>query len=718
MDDDATVRAEGAAATAPVPGVWRLALGTPAVMLAYTLPLGIGAAVGSVGRLWAAPAGWVRIQNGDVVLASDVPLWWSALWIVLALLGHGFGLTAATRAAVLAAHGEGASLRRTFGAVARRPGTVAIACVAPLAVVAAAFACSALVASVPVIGWVLTIALLLTAAWALPLLLAWPAFVMRAGDGKRAVTEAFGAMTDELRPTRVAQRRLLLLAVAGAGASWGSSAVVGLIPGAPFGPATVEALRYLVAAIVALLGIAVVVTEALRCFPSLTALAAQAAQPARAAGGRAASHVTTTGARAGGWAALAGAPLVALLFAVAHPPAVVDTNVVATGPVHDQAFVVGIGDGTLASSALRGYERRFSLCDSAACARASSLGPFASAPTARSDGSAFLAHVGHTSEGFELRGMVVDRAGLTARDGDDRLPIVPRRTTVLVPVPADERSVSGVDRRSNGQQMTLAAVDGRDGPVIAWMMNDSTTVAGSDATTLRVTFCADADCASSTTAETLVPSRVVVTTAIRVAVAEDTAVVTIGGNASYTDTAQVVTLAKDGTTTRTVLVGPNPDSGHALDDAPVPVAIGRDGLPRLLYRAGADSALTYARCSDLACTSAERARIAVADTARMPLSFLLDATDRPLIPLRTLSPAALSVLSCLDATCTATQQKVLVETLPTPAESTPLGTRTAEIGIGRDGLPAVLTDAVPRSRSGGLWLGSLVTCSQARCGTD
>lgn len=693
-------------------GAWRLVFRSPTVVLAYAAPVAAGTVLALIGWVWAAPTGWIRVQNGHLGNTLATPAWWTPLWALVAVAGIAFGITAATRAALVRAYGGHEHLGATLRAVARTPVALLIAAVVPAAAIAAVAGLRAVTTAAPIIGWPLVLVAVTLLAGSLSLAVAWPPVAVGHLRLRSAVrTAAWRRDTGPGGRRSVGFRMCSLLLVAGV-ASWGAVMLRGWATDQPNGFDLWTGALAVIWAWTALASIGVVVTAAVDGART-PLLEATSAAPRRYRSDRARL-------------ALAGALTLAPALAVSgttalHPSSVVDITIARTSPAYTAAQAVTVGDRVVVATAVPGMRTTVDVCTATDCAPTPSLRGFGWTVAARADGSALFAHVHAVGDDAYVLSTVVANADDLRRPAPNGALRLDQVSSTPHAVARAEPGASGpfhLDETINRSSIAVA-VDAAHGlPVIAWVLNDQVFRDGADTSILRLIWCHDSSCSTSTTTSTPLDRRIGWASAVRVVRDDSTAVVSLGGNAEYADRALVVTVTELGASTKTVIAGPSVDESADLYDAPVALALGADRQPRLLYREGSGAALVYVRCDDLACTSTQRTRLPMSDAAVSPASFTIDATDRPLIPFTTSDQTAAGVLSCLDTACESTERRVLADTMPSQEVGDNFSLwPVSEITVDSAGLPVLLVNAVI-PRIAGKWYdtGMLIRCNRARCG--
>lgn len=682
----------------------QIALGSPGPILAYALPAAVGVMLGALGAFLTTSLDDYLIIGGALIPRSSLSPW-VALWWVGALIGHGIGTVAATRQTAMRAAGVDESVLHSIAKAVRRPVAVAFAAVLPVVILAVTLATLLLLNAMVFLGGLVVVAIVFVILWSIPLLAGWPILVMRDRALRAAARTGWRELQDSYGRGLSLRWPVAAFLIGGIAVNAAVTRLVGDPVETRWGSTIVTADRTIVLALVTVLIVAAASRRALQRSGELTA--------------------TVPAARAGLLSAMAAvlalvAPAVGeAAFLAAHPREIVDISAATTSAANSdyqaaplsggRAFVVG-ADIFAGSTAWA--------CAPNECTHSQDLDFVTWATAPRGDGSAVLAGIVPSTDGFAVRVLTVDpRADVM---GDDEPLLRDRDAATVLELPnLEDRSTVLTSGDVLGTRIAVSAA-GR-APVVATVMNDYArsarhrTEAGSPQR-LYVSLCADAPCSAARTVEfdrgdRLVGDGSVVSV---VGTASGDAVVAIGSLDPSLPGLEILHVRANGESTTTVV----DDADTAVADRDLALAgsalrLGSDGLPRLLHRAEGSTDLVYVTCHDLACADRDSTVIPTDDALGAEPRFVLTAGDRPLIPILA-APDRLDLLSCDDASCTDVSRSAFIEGRSPKRWSQ--GPSSLAVELSPDARPVIVTEITPNGvgeRSNNL---TVVTCRDERCG--
>ena len=262
-----------------------------------------------------------------------------------------------------------------------------------------------------------------------------------------------------------------------------------------------------------------------------------------------------------------------------------------------------------------------------------------------------------------------------------------------------------------------------------------------------IVFCDDDACSSATTKTTQLewignaPSRASIDVAVT---ADGTAVVTLADRFdSRSDVPipalRVISAQADGAELRVeapelaAVVESEESPSFGYDETfGAQIELGADGLPVILSRPEDSSALRLFTCADTSCSSTSARDLSGYDAGLRTPAFAIDASGRPLIALADKRRASLDLIDCLDAGCADLESRSIAKLAKgddlstTEALALSLDSRGNPIIAVGDRLAGdVRTDVdtfdyepgearPPRNEE--RWAGTVLNCSDARCG--
>lgn len=727
QSDAASSTTDTAYRSLTAPGVFAIAWGRP--ILAYAVPMVLAAVLTGAAALLLPAREGLRAVNGTFVslapLAEQAAVWIVAL--VLILLAHAFGITAATALMNEAYERRGGTVLSAWRVALRRWPAVLLAMAGAFLsiLLVLAFALGAVLQPVAaIIAAAVVLILLLVAA---PLLAAWPRIVAGDSPWRSTLAWAWRSRSNPLLPGESGTVRgaLFWLLAGTAVVRWLTGLLIGLLPATAASIASM-ACDWLIPSAIALLMTAILVrTAGLRSEEPLTTLVPDASAPRRLA------------------PALVGLTLLVMpalaLGAVYATSAFGITTYSASqnDRMSPKSTVLPLGRGGERAALLSQYpgsDTSLDYCEDQACGTgdlATSI--LATDAATLPDGSLMVAQwipraqdAGGPAR-FELHAVHVEPGPIR------HLPDVPAGSKTLRPG-GDRSTLFTFEAPEIGEHiylrdntwLTETAVDLiGDKPVIAAIVADGFHAKEAE---LAFLFCDDASCTSATAQTTHLPWKAMYSASgfDLVASPDGTAAVAIAqrpeeGRAPL----QVVTATRSTAPHIEQLdVAPtSPDQwkSHLSDTYwGVDAQIGADGHPVLLYRPAHDSQLALYTCTDTACAQSQRTDIDSdvlgSGAAFYPPSFIIDSTGRPLIGTVNAQNRTLTAVSCLDTRCAKTRSHALAELrMATNGAETPLA-----MNLDPAGNPLIAVGYPLRDLPGGdlKQHATVISCRTARCGAD
>ena len=747
------------------PRAWALVLLSPAPALAYGVPVIIAAVAATVAALSIVPRDALVLINGNVteVAGTTEALVAAAIAVILLCAGHAFGITAATHSLIANTTDARLPAPAAWRRAAGRPGLVALAFVGALAIAVAGVAASVALAIAPVqaiVGLVVALIVLIVAA---PLLLAWPQLVLRSASWGQALARGWRSGKDvvsgrtEDRSPRVS---LIIAAVVVVGIGVGLRLLAGLMLQSLLSAMVSVALGIVVPAALVLFLTAVAVRAVIVREESRARIGTQPIVPLPAPSwAQKDSDVGTRGGALVGLAVLLVPALLAAPLALVNPWGFVSYSAVTVPSIEDSASIVPVGDdGTAVLSANVGYDRySLRLCHGASCSPISTLSSYLSTDTiGTDDGGLFTAQwmfVGDEEDTadnrFELDAVSTSADELrrwddTTRQGERTSTEPPGSRTTLASFDSTFNEDDEVDTRTVTDRSAVAVSNDSAHPVIAAVARRT---GGPPEATMWIVFCDDAACSSATTKTTQLewignaPSRASIDVAVT---ADGTAVVTLANREdSRADVPapalRVISGKADGAELRVEapelapVVESEESSGFGYDETfGAQIELGADGLPVILSRPEDSSELRLFTCADIACSSTSASDLTGYDAGLRTPAFAIDESGRPLVAVANERRESLDLISCLDAKCTNLESRSIAkltrnedlrstEALALSLDSHGNPIIAAGERLAGDIRPDVATisyddDYGRPDRNEESWAGTVVNCSDARCG--
>ena len=747
------------------PRAFELAFLSPAPALAYAVPVAVAVILATVVALTIVPRDAVAIVNGNLtqLASSTAVLVASVIAAILLCAGHAFGITAATHSLIANATDSSLPARGAWRRAARRPGLVALAFVGALALFVAAVAASIALIIAPL--WtiaglvVVLIALIVTA----PLLLAWPQIVLGDTSWGTALARGWRSGRDivsgraEDRTPRVT---LVIAAALTIGVGVGLKLLADLIPQSLLSAMVAVAVGLIVPAVFVLLMTAIAVRAVIVREESRARIGTEPIVPHAAPSWSAPEpDAGTRGGALVGLAVLLVPALLAAPLVLVNPWGFVSYSAVTVPSIEDSASIVPVGDdGTAVLSANVGYDRfSLRLCEGASCSPISTLSSSLSTATVETDdGGLFTAQwmfVGDEEDTadnrFELDAVSTSADELrewddTNRSGGPSSSIPPGDRTTVASLDSTFSDDDEVDARTVTDRSAVAVSNDGEHPVIAAVARRT---GGPPEATMWIVFCDDDACSSATTKTTQLewiggsPSSA----SIDVVVTDDgTAVVTLADRADSrmdvpVPALRVISTKADGAEPRVeapALADATQDGESRYSEYDetfgARVELGADGLPVILSRPEESTALRLITCADASCSIAATRDLTGYDARSRTPAFVIDESGRPLIAVADKRRASLDLIDCLDAACSDLESRSIATLAPGDDLSS---TEALALGLDSRGNPIIAvgdrlagdvrTDVdtfdyepgearPPRNEE--RWAGTVLNCSDARCG--
>ena len=712
-------------------------------VFAFGVPFAAGLLLAGVVLLLGVPGGRVALVNGAFAAldGTGVPAPLFAVGAVIAALGLGFGVTAATVVVLAAADDAVAGPRDAWRWSVHHWRLVVEAALVALVAVAVVTATAVWWRAG---GWGTVVIVVLLAVGAVivaPLLLGW-ALVVAGVPRRSAYRRAWGSGRVIVRggheatatPRRALVGGATLVTVLGVGVLL----LLRLLP-----PSALRSSVVVAWCCIAVTGLVLVVV----------AIAVRGAAT-RNDGGRLRSPLTTDPVAGGRRArpGLVGAGVVVV-------PAVVFAVIVSSNPIgvvqYDAApadargllggDIADVGGRTAVVSTPSTPPSRLRMCGDASCDTPVEMPGLTggSAIGSAGDGGLLTAQWkvrfdGEEAQQYELE-VVHSRA--------DQLDVAPKSDDAAWPAGRRAEQRDSADEapavdRPEGHRTTVAAVDivETDRDRVSYWMTDVAVASSGDRPVvvgiarggepegrshLVAVFCEDVSCAEHTVRQVALPWIPPLDhQGVDVAVAPDgTAVVSL---VSETD-------AGSPTFSALQLVSFRPDGGqpvvrdlsHAIppgkpvrawDEAyDARVAIGGDGNPVVLARSNGIATQRLTFCADASCSSSSHTDITPNGPTNLLPAFVIDRSGRPLVAVRDEERGTLGLLSCRDARCTDSEQTTIAR-FP-PLQDARSSTGTLAIGLTADDTPMVLSGGATDDRDEDV-PGLVIRCDRPRCGTS
>ncbi|MBF4635635.1 hypothetical protein ITJ38_14575 [Agreia pratensis] len=747
------------------PRAWALVFLSPSPLLTYGVPVIFAAVVATVVGLTIVPNEAVVIVNGNLtqLTSSTAGLVAAVVAAVLLCAGHAFGITAATHSLIANTTDSSLPARAAWGRAARRPGLVVLAFVGALALFVAAVAASVALAIAPlwaIGGLVLALIVLIVVA---PLLLAWPQLVLRSASWGQALARGWRSgkvVVSGRAEDRTPRVNLIITTVVVGGLGVGLRLLAGLMPQSLLSAMVAVALGIVVPAVFVLVLSAVAVRAVVVREESRVRIATQPIVPMSAPSwAEKESDAGTRGGALVGLAVLLVPALLAAPLALVNPWGFASYSAVTMPTIEDSASIVPVGDdGTAVLSANVGYDRfSMRLCKGASCSPISTLSSYLSTDTVETDDGGLLTaqwmFVGDEEDTadnrFELDAVSTSADELrrwddTNRSGGPSSSIPPGDRTTVATLDSTFSEDDEADARTVTDRSAVAVSNDGEYPVIAAVARRT---GGPPEATMWIVFCDDDACSSATTKTTQLewiggsPSSA----SIDLVVTEDgTAVVTLADREDSRSpepipALRVFSAKADGAEFRVEapLLADITETDEARysgydETFGARIELGADGLPVLLSRPEGSSELRLISCADASCASAGTRDLTGFDSWSRTPAFAIDESGRPLIAVADKRRASLDLIDCLDAACSDLESRSIAKLAldddlsSTEALALSLDSRGNPIIAVGDRLAGdVRTDVdtfdyepgeARPPRNDQRWAGTVLNCSDARCG--
>ncbi|SMQ70692.1 hypothetical protein SAMN06295943_1973 [Agreia sp. VKM Ac-1783] len=739
------------------PRAWALVLLSPAPVLAYGVPVIVAAIVATVIGLSIVPRDSLVIVNANLTELVSTPeeLLAAAIASILLCAGHAFGITAATHSLIANTTDSSLPAFAAWNRAARRPGLVALAFAGALAVAVAAVAASVALVIAPlwaIGGLVVALIVLIVVA---PLLLAWPQLVLRSTSWGQALARGWRSgkvVVSGRAEERTPRVNLIIATVVVGGLGVGLRLLAGLMPQSLLSAMVAVALGIVVPAALVLVLTAVAVRAVIVREESRARVGTQPIVPLSAFSW--AEKKSDAGTRAGalvGLVVLLVPALLAAPLALVNPWGFASYSAATVPVVWDSADITAVGDRSGVLSVLGGEETTVTFCGASECSVELEPGSILGSGIAGTPDNHLLfaqwmpqKGQGSTPDRFELQVLASDADELEAwgtKSSPDAPPkgdAVPGTRTVLSGYDAYFSGGDSVYARSN-RRLTAAAIstDG-DHPVIAAIARPGLNSINTD---VLIYFCNDDACTTSTERRVPVSWRggesTVATLDVAV-MADGTAVVTLVDARDSRDPDVVPLRVISASVSSEPRIETPETSATDPDDTSYDTTFGAriergaDGMPVILSRAESQTDMRMFTCLTVDCAEYDAtdipsglnipsdqsslSRDTLISQMRTP-TFAIDATGRPLIARVDVQSRSLDLLSCVDKLCTNSTSTRLA-TLEFD-DDLYLASGLA-LGLAADQRPVI---AVGGRRVGAdtdhpRWTGTVLECSDARCGLD
>lgn len=710
--------------------------------LALVLPVGVGLLLaGTVTIVGVVVGGHVVVANGTFTEVEPFGVSVVAFLggLVVAALGFGFGVTAAT--AVVIATADDAVLRpgRAWRwALGRRRLVAGAASSAVLAVLLVTAVARAWHADEPVLVTVTVGLSVVGFVVAAPLLLGWVSLVAgvpRAEALRRAWGAGRSVVRGGLEVTATPRRALVGVSALVLGVGVGIWLLLRLMPASVLRSSSILAWWCVIGTVVVLMVVAVAARGAAvrgergRLRPPVLSPETADRRPGR------------TGVAAFGVLLV---PVLAFAGVVSSNPAGLVQYTVASvdeGSL-EQADVADVTGRTVVSSIDHGPPTVVRACRAASCGTAFAVSrpSLGSAIGAAGDGGLLTAHwtvrsSGDTARRYELDVVHSRPDQLEPEPGPRaswwptgrRAKSMPVETAAADELPAGRRTtvaaidVADLDQSSYGVTAVAIAARG-DWPVVVGIARGGERDARSH---LFTVFCGEPSCVRHTVREEA-----------------------LAWIPPFDDHALDAAVMSDGTAAAVLrsrtdprlpelsplrLVSSHPDRGRTTvrdvasalppgestewyrDDTDARVAAGSDGNPVVLARSSGTAAYRMTFCADAPCSSSTHRDVAAQATADVPTAFVIDRSGRPLLAVRDDRRGTVGLVSCRDDRCVEHDQTTIARSArPGTIQE---GGGALAMRLTADGLPMLAVAAVPAERdSREETQGFVIRCDRARCG--
>lgn len=720
------------------PSAGALAFGGTVPALAFAVPVVASALLAGVVVVVLGGRGALAIVNGMFSTVDPGPTWLAVVVAagVLLVLGNAFGITAATIAMVGAVRSARApaSARDAWRAAVRRAPAVLLAFLVTTVLLLTAVAATVATAVSPWLALAITLLVVVALVVAAPLLMAWPQIAVGGTAWRTASANAWRTRDVQQSPDvevfRSPRRALVTTGLVLGVVHVGLAALVGVQSPSVVTAVLSAAISFLVPGATVLLLVAIAVRGA--AVRSTSAWwTAPGHAPSPAAGSAEGAPDRLRGGAVLGLAALLVPAVVFVPIVVANPFGFTSYSAAQTPQIRRGAAVTEVGADTVALSGLNGWGAQVDRCSGATCDP--SLEPASILGTAIAglpDGAMVTAQwrpvegSGSGSDRFELDVVHSSPAQLhrwatgPATHGFS----TPNGTrTTVAGMDVAFRSGETVFARSNAMLTAAAVTTTGEHPVVAGIVRG---VSGARAE-LTVTFCDDDRCSTSTTKR--VPLDWVPTESASGTLG---LTVTKGGTAvvSLVDSGRDLELPKLRIISTTVAGEPRvetpdittgkPDSSIFDMTSGAQIGLGTRDRPIVLYRPAGSTTQQLISCDNPACGASTVVDLDLPGSVQQPPAMVVDDTGRPLIAVRNTDRHSIDLVSCLDRTCSTTRTSTIARYVPD--ERSEEGSGGFAMGLTADQTPVLAVDD-RRVGAGSVhptWDGTVISCTERRCGVD